>query len=189
MLKSLSAVAVAVMLSAPSIAADPAINWNSTPQTSPAPQATIRFARQGGIDNWTVVDEKTVYVQDRQRQWYRADLMGHCIGLRFAQHDHAGVAFGSLHLVLCRHEVDRLVARPAVERARPVQGDVVELERGGIGLFRVVGAGDGGEGEAKAEQGAHGGVQRERGTSQKVRAARPLTPRSSVFWLQALLSR
>ncbi len=85
MLKSLSAVAVAVLLSTPSIAADPPINWNSNPQTSPAPQATIRFARQGGIDNWTVVDEKTVYVQDRERQWYRADLMGHCIGLRFAQ--------------------------------------------------------------------------------------------------------
>ncbi len=85
MLKSLSAAVLAALLAAPAFAAEPAINWNPSPQAASAPQARIPFARQGGIDNWTVIDEKTLYVQDRHRQWYRADLMGHCIGLRFAQ--------------------------------------------------------------------------------------------------------
>jgi hypothetical protein len=71
------------------LAADPAPNWTKQDQTqapiSNPPQARIVFARRGGIYNWTIPDDKTVFIEDLHHQWYRADLMGNfCIGLHFA---------------------------------------------------------------------------------------------------------
>jgi hypothetical protein len=50
-----------------------------------APQARIPFANRGGIDNWRVVDDRTVLIQGLNRQWYKATLMSPCIDLPFAQ--------------------------------------------------------------------------------------------------------
>jgi hypothetical protein len=49
------------------------------------PQAQISFARLGGIQDWRADGEKALYIQGRDRQWYRAELMSACIGLNFAQ--------------------------------------------------------------------------------------------------------
>ena len=55
---------------------------------APLPQpreASIPFANHGGIYNWQTVDRDTLYVQDNHRRWYRAELMGNCFDLDFAQ--------------------------------------------------------------------------------------------------------
>jgi hypothetical protein len=58
----------------------------SAPATrAAAAQAQIPFANQGGIWNWQVVDDKTVLIQDRSRNWYKATLMVNCFNLPFAQ--------------------------------------------------------------------------------------------------------
>jgi hypothetical protein len=48
------------------------------------PQAKIPFVNYGSIRDFDAVDDETVYLQANNRQWYRADLMGRCIGLEFA---------------------------------------------------------------------------------------------------------
>jgi hypothetical protein len=47
-------------------------------------QASIPFANhRHAIRNFEAPDDEIVYLQDRQRRWYRADL-GHCFGLKWA---------------------------------------------------------------------------------------------------------
>lgn len=45
--------------------------------------ASIPFADLGGIENWRVVDDQTLYIEGRSGHWYRAELMAPCPGLRF----------------------------------------------------------------------------------------------------------
>lgn len=46
----------------------------------------IPFANLGGIEDWRPDGDRTLYVQGRNRQWYKAELMTSCIGLNFAEH-------------------------------------------------------------------------------------------------------
>jgi hypothetical protein len=54
------------------------------PQPTAAAEAQIPFADRN-IQNWQVVDDKTVLIQDNGRKWYKATLFGTCINLSFAQ--------------------------------------------------------------------------------------------------------
>lgn len=50
----------------------------------PEPQASIPFVSFKAIRTFDAVDRDTVYLQDRQRQWYRADVIGPCFDLPWA---------------------------------------------------------------------------------------------------------
>ncbi|MEN7536630.1 DUF6491 family protein [Aurantiacibacter flavus] len=39
------------------------------------PEARINFVNHGGIRNWHAEDRDTLYIQDRRRNWYKAELM------------------------------------------------------------------------------------------------------------------
>jgi hypothetical protein len=54
------------------------------PVPPPAREAQIPFASQT-IQNWQIVDNYTVLIQDRGKRWYRATLYGNCIDLSFTQ--------------------------------------------------------------------------------------------------------
>lgn len=47
--------------------------------------AEIPFANSGGINNWRAENDRVIYVQGNGRQWFKAELMTDCIGLRFAE--------------------------------------------------------------------------------------------------------
>jgi hypothetical protein len=76
-LLSLGAMA-AVAIDAP--AAPAAAGLDQAPR-----EGQIPFANKGGIWNWQVVDNKTVLIESRARQWYKATLFGNCINMAFAQ--------------------------------------------------------------------------------------------------------
>jgi hypothetical protein len=71
---------LAALLAAP--AAAPA----EPPARAPERGEEVRIpaARFGGIRNFHAVDDDVVYIQDRKRNWYRAELAGHCWNLRSA---------------------------------------------------------------------------------------------------------
>jgi hypothetical protein len=57
----------------------------ASPQASEE-QVTIPFVSQPrSIRTFEAPDDSTLYLQDRQRRWYRAELGGSCFGLRWAQ--------------------------------------------------------------------------------------------------------
>lgn len=62
----------------------PASAADAAGAASPPKEASIPFASKGGIWNWQVVDDKTVLIESRGRQWYKATLFGNCINLSFA---------------------------------------------------------------------------------------------------------
>jgi len=72
LLRSLAALGLVAALSGHAMAADQIEN------------VSIPFADSGGIDEWHAVDDKTVYLRSRTRQWYKAELLGPCNGLQFA---------------------------------------------------------------------------------------------------------
>jgi hypothetical protein len=47
-------------------------------------EARIPFANTGGIRDWRAADGDTIYVQDRARRWYRAELAYRAFGLPHA---------------------------------------------------------------------------------------------------------
>jgi hypothetical protein len=47
--------------------------------------AAIPFANHDGIRDWVAVGDKTVYVQDNFRRWYRATLFAPSMDLQFVQ--------------------------------------------------------------------------------------------------------
>lgn len=49
-----------------------------------APRASIPFVSHGGIRDWVAEDNRTVYVQDNFRRWYRAVLFAPSNDLPFA---------------------------------------------------------------------------------------------------------
>ena len=49
-----------------------------------APEASIPFANHGGVRNWRADGDQTVYFEDSQRRWYKAELMSRANGLPFA---------------------------------------------------------------------------------------------------------
>ena len=48
------------------------------------PQARITFPNRTTIRTFHAVSDDVVYIQHRNRQWYRAELYGPCFGLRYA---------------------------------------------------------------------------------------------------------
>ena len=47
-------------------------------------EVRIPFPARGGIRSYHAVSEEVLYIQDRRRNWYKAELVGPCIGLRGA---------------------------------------------------------------------------------------------------------
>jgi hypothetical protein len=69
------------------VAAVATVPATATPSDKPASEreyVRIPFPSSGGIRNYHAVSEEVLYLQDRRRDWYRADLVGPCIGLRGA---------------------------------------------------------------------------------------------------------
>tara|TARA_R110000787_G_scaffold27087_3_gene75393 strand:- start:4218 stop:4607 length:390 start_codon:yes stop_codon:yes gene_type:complete len=52
--------------------------------TAPEKPAVIRFADLGGIENWRAEGDRTLLIEGHNKQWYKADMMGPCTGLGFA---------------------------------------------------------------------------------------------------------
>lgn len=53
---------------------------------APAQQeASIPFVNMGGIRDWRSDGDRTIYLQDRSRQWYKATLMTRAIDLPFTE--------------------------------------------------------------------------------------------------------
>src|SRR5688500_12338931 len=79
MTKLILALAAGALLAAPALAG---------PETSPPPsgeEVRIPFANmRGGIRSFHAEDQDTVYIQDRRRDWYRAEIVGPCIALPWA---------------------------------------------------------------------------------------------------------
>tara|TARA_A100001391_G_scaffold153410_1_gene111221 strand:+ start:5514 stop:5885 length:372 start_codon:yes stop_codon:yes gene_type:complete len=69
-----------LLLTAPLLAlgllATPALaNTGAQPAVAEQPEARINFVNHGGIRNWHAEDRDTLYIQDRRRNWYKAELM------------------------------------------------------------------------------------------------------------------
>ena len=47
--------------------------------------AYIAFANHGGVWNWHAGDTHTVYFQDRNKHWYKAELIGTSVDLPWVQ--------------------------------------------------------------------------------------------------------
>lgn len=78
-MRSLFAAFALAAASAAASAAPPA------PAPAAAPEeARIPFVSFGGVRDFDAVSDDTVYLQDRGRRWYRAQLFGPCFGLRNA---------------------------------------------------------------------------------------------------------
>jgi hypothetical protein len=71
--------ALLAVLSAPALAAAP-----PQPATPAGEEVSIPFAHFGGIYNFDAPSDDVVYLQDRGRNWYRAQLYGQCWGLQDA---------------------------------------------------------------------------------------------------------
>jgi hypothetical protein len=48
------------------------------------PEAGIPFTQYRGIRDWHADNDRLLYVQAADRQWYQVDLLGPCIGLEYA---------------------------------------------------------------------------------------------------------
>jgi hypothetical protein len=63
---------------------------SAKPAPAPAPsgplgrEVQIPFVNFGGVRNFHADGRDAVYLQDRSRRWYRATLIGPCLGLPFA---------------------------------------------------------------------------------------------------------
>lgn len=77
---------VGVLLSsaAPAAPDQPAPEKPSPPQAGTRTQARIPFANHGTIRNWQADGDRALYLQADGGQWYRAELMGYCPDLNFA---------------------------------------------------------------------------------------------------------
>ncbi|TFI58340.1 hypothetical protein E2493_10155 [Sphingomonas parva] len=69
----------ALVVAAPSLAAP-----GASGHPSEVRQASIPFVNLRGIRDFRAEGRDAVYLQDRARNWYRAELAGPCYGLPFA---------------------------------------------------------------------------------------------------------
>lgn len=46
-------------------------------------RAVIHFADLGGIKDWRAVDRETLYIEGRNKRWFKATFMGPCTGIMF----------------------------------------------------------------------------------------------------------
>ena len=73
------------MLAAALLMAAPVAAASAAPATPPADEeVSIPFVHFGGIYNFDAPSDEIVYLQDRSRNWYRAQLYGQCYGLQDA---------------------------------------------------------------------------------------------------------
>lgn len=76
--------------------AGPAAAKPRTPPPITGEETEIPFANlRGGIRSFHADDRDTVYLQDRRRDWYRAEVAGACIGLPWARAIGIDTRFGS----------------------------------------------------------------------------------------------
>jgi hypothetical protein len=81
-MKRLSVLFAAAWLASGACAAD---------TTTPAPTAasseylSIPFVDHGGIRDWRANDDRSMWIQARNGQWYYAEMFGPCFGLNFAE--------------------------------------------------------------------------------------------------------
>ena len=85
MFKPTLAALAAALLCAPLAAAPPGAEAPRT-EAPRAQEARIPFANfRGGVRSFHADDVDVVYLQDRSRNWYRAELIGSCFGLPWAR--------------------------------------------------------------------------------------------------------
>jgi hypothetical protein len=66
--------------------AAPAFAAPAAPQAERAPEVSIPFASHArSIRTFEATADDVLYLQDRERRWYRAEIGAGCFGLRFAQ--------------------------------------------------------------------------------------------------------
>jgi len=81
----------AIFLPLAAIALTPAsASAKPAPPAAPAPavvkkDASIAFANHGGVWDWRAVGNHTIYFQDRNKRWYRAELIGTSTDLPWVQ--------------------------------------------------------------------------------------------------------
>lgn len=64
----------------------PAAYAETAPAAAEAQQEVrIPFANNGGIRDWRSYEKDVLYVQDRQRKWYKATLMSPAFDLRYTE--------------------------------------------------------------------------------------------------------
>jgi len=80
----LALVGCSISMMAHRAAADEPVPPPASVVSTAAREAQIPFASQN-IQNWQVVDNYTVLIQDRGKRWYQASLYGNCINLSFTQ--------------------------------------------------------------------------------------------------------
>jgi len=66
------------------LASAPALASSAEVEGRNAAEARIPFANHGGIRDWRAADGDTLYIQDRARRWYRAELGHRAFGLPHA---------------------------------------------------------------------------------------------------------
>ena len=81
----------AILLPLAALALTPAAA-SAKPASPPAPaptvikkDASIPFANHGGVWDWRAEGTHTIYFQDRNKRWYRAELLGTATDLPFVQ--------------------------------------------------------------------------------------------------------
>jgi hypothetical protein len=65
----------------------PAVHAETAPAQAVAEQeeARIAFANSGGIRDWRTYERDAIYIQGRDRKWYKATLMSPAFDLPYAQ--------------------------------------------------------------------------------------------------------
>jgi hypothetical protein len=58
---------------------------SAKPERALGVDASIPFANSIGINDYKADGNQALWIQDQRRNWYRAELMGSCTGLDFAQ--------------------------------------------------------------------------------------------------------
>ncbi|MBV8685327.1 MAG: hypothetical protein JOZ90_14635 [Alphaproteobacteria bacterium] len=75
---------IALAAAAAAVAAPAAAAPGGQERAPAGEEVSIPFARLGGIRSFEAREDDVVYLQDRHRNWYRAELYGPCFGLRWA---------------------------------------------------------------------------------------------------------
>jgi len=72
------------LIALPLLALAASAGFAQTPQHETGKPASIPFVDMRGIEDFQPDGDHAVYLQDRSRKWYRATIMGPCLGLSYA---------------------------------------------------------------------------------------------------------